>query len=390
MRAIESITWRRVLNSHAEFTTEFVVKTDDGAHGVGASPQGETISIYEDRQAPIDPEDIVERLRRDGWFDRPILQEELDGHLDQMSDSFGRNNCYALSLAFFNACGCPWSAEGSGITNGAMTAPFICCNILNGGWHAYTNPVLSDFPEYLLVARSNDIREVMQDHDQIQRAVAERLSALPKRTVGGNPVCHFPSADNRQCIEFLLSVRDGLGMADRFDLMVDASAGDLWNGQGYRLALTDDSLLSSDELLDYWLSIVRDYPLRFLEDPFGERDAATWSRLTTSQETCLVIGDNFYSSNAARLAKGAADRCTHGLIVKPNQAGTVTAVRSTVETAKKLGQIPITSHRSISTESPFEATLTCMHGVKYIKVGPLLTDYSSVIRMNEIIRLTEE
>jgi enolase len=103
-----------------------------------------------------------------------------------------------------------------------------------------------------------------------------------------------------------------------------------------------------------------------------------------------VIGDNFYSSDAARIEEGAAKRYAHGAIIKPNQAGTVTGVRKAIEAAQRSGQIVITSHRSISTESTFLSTLTCMYGVKYIKIGPLMTDYSSVVRLNEIIRLTED
>jgi enolase len=77
------------------------------------------------------------------------------------------------------------------------------------------------------------------------------------------------------------------------------------------------------------------------------------------------------------------------VVIKPNQAGTVTAVRRAIETAQRNKQIIITSHRSISTESTFLSLLTCIYDVKYIKIGPLMTDYSSVVRLNEIIRLTE-
>jgi enolase len=68
----------------------------------------------------------------------------------------------------------------------------------------------------------------------------------------------------------------------------------------------------------------------------------------------------------------------------------VSAVRQAVEVAQHADQIAITSHRSISTESTFLSWLTCMYGVKYIKIGPLMTDYSSIVRLNEIIRLTED
>jgi enolase len=137
------------------------------------------------------------------------------------------------------------------------------------------------------------------------------------------------------------------------------------------------------------MGMIRDYNLRFLEDPFREQDAESWRALTSSQQDAIIIGDNYYSSDAARIEAGAAKGHTNAVIIKPNQAGTVTDVRRAVEAAQRMGQIVITSHRSISTEETFISTLTCMCGAQYIKIGPLVTDYSSVVRLNEIIRLTE-
>jgi enolase len=175
-----------------------------------------------------------------------------------------------------------------------------------------------------------------------------------------------------------------------FDLMIDASAGDLLKDDRYCLAITDKVVRSSEAFYEYWMDIIKQYNLRFLEDPFGEKDYDSWQHLTTSQQMCYVIGDNLYSSSTARIEDGAAKKYAHGAVIKPNQAGTVTAVREAIETAQRTGQIVITSHRSISTESVFLSALTCMFGVKYSKIGPLETDYSSVVRLNEIIRLTED
>lgn len=389
MPTIESITHRRIINSHVAFATEFAIRLNDGAAGWGAAPEGETISIYEDRKA-TDPDAVIDRLRSDELMDRPIDQESWDDYLSQRMDDFGRNTCFALSLALCDSARNPVWPRSVDAASASLHAPKICFNILNGGRHAYTNPVLSDFPEYLLVAKGGDIEEVVRRHNDIQRAVSRALIDQPKRVVSGNPVSCFAAADNRECIEFLLGICEQLGCSQEFELMIDASAGDLWSGDGYRLSLTDDSLLTGDELRDYWLDLIRDYPLRFLEDPFSEKDRENWASLVRSQEACLIIGDNFYSSDAAMIARGAAEGCTHGAIIKPNQAGTVTAVCRSFETAKRSGQVVIASHRSISTESTLVATLACVFGADYIKVGPLLTDYSSVMRVNEMIRLTGE
>ncbi len=387
---IRSIRCRRVLNSHVEFTNEFVVELRDGSVGVAGSPQGETISIYEDRKLTVDPGMIVKMLEAGRCLGREIDQEGFDEFLRGEMASIGRNNAFGLSLAFFNATRATRSAfDLFSRPPAKLDAPKLCLNILNGGWHAYTNPVLSDFSEFMLVARSNDVEDVIRAHNDIQRAVKERLLLQSKTVVAGNPVNRFATADNRECVDFLLKVRDGLGFSAQFDLMIDASAGDLWKDGAYHLAITDGSRRTGDEFTDYWMELIRHSGLRFLEDPFSERDAESWRRLTGSRHSCLIIGDNFYSSDAARIVAGAAEGRTHGVVIKPNQAGTVTDVCRSVEAAQRAGQIAIASHRSISTEETFLSTLACIFGLPYIKIGPLQTDYSSVARLNEIIRLVE-
>lgn len=391
MPAIQSIYNRRILNSHAQFTDEYVIQLQDGSAGAGASPQGETISLYEDGRVAIAPLFIINRIRDDGLIGRSLEQQQFDDYLDRHISLFGRNNVYSLSLAFMKAEEMARTAqEPNGKTTTAGNLPRICCNILNGGRYAYTNPVLSDFPEYILVARSRDLAEVIADHSEIQRLVRETLRAQKKTVVAGNTVNRFASTDNRECLDFLLTILERLRLSGKFDLMIDASAGDLWTDEGYRHSITDQSLCSRDQYGQYWMGIIRQYNLAFLEDPFHEQDVEAWRQLTASQRQCKIIGDNVYASDAARIAHGAARQYTHGVVIKPNQSGTITAVRRAIECARHHAQIVITSHRSISTEETFISSLTCEYDVPYIKIGPLLADYSSVIRLNALIRLTEQ
>lgn len=387
---IKSLRYRKILNSHVKLTNEFIVTLEDGSVGIGGSPQGETISIYEDIEIAVEPAAIISTIQSDGLIGRALNQIEFDKYLLENVARFGRNNSYALSEALFNASQNKISPfELFGLSPFKMSAPKLCLNILNGGWHAYTNPVLSDYSEYIIVAHSNDVNEVIGAHNEIQRVVKERLQKQDKTVVNGNPVSRFKTTDNRECMDFLLDILERLGYISSFDIWIDASAGDLWDDLGYRLAITNNALYSSEQYQAYWLDFTRQYGLRFIEDPFREQDYDSWKFLTNAVNNSIVIGDNFYSTNPDRIEKGALQHYTHGVLTKPNQAGTVTEVCRAIETGKRLGQVVITSHRSVSTESIFLSTLTCLFGVEYIKIGPLSTDYSSVIRLNEIIRLTE-
>ena len=179
-----------------------------------------------------------------------------------------------------------------------------------------------------------------------------------------------------------------LGISDQFDLMIDASAGDLWSDGSYQLAITGCGSRSPDELSADWTDLIQNHGLRFLEDPYREQDAESWRALTASQRRCIVVGDNFYSSDAARIEAGARSGHTTGVILKPNQSGTVTGIINAANAAARGNQHRFASHRSISTEELFLPRLTCALGIEYIKIGPLITDYSFVLRLNEILRLT--
>jgi enolase len=263
-------------------------------------------------------------------------------------------------------------------------------NILNGGRYAYTNPVLSDFPEYLLVSKHNNIFEMIDDHGQIQRAIRERLIGCGKVIVNNNPVSRLQGSNNGCWIEMLLEVLNELKLNAKYDLMIDASAGDLWREGGYEFLLTDQSRRTGAEMCAYWVELIEKYDIGVLEDPFHEKDVESWKILTAKQKRCRIIGDNLYASRRDKIQKGADEKYTNGVIIKPDQAGTVTGTIEAIQTSQANGQMVITSHRSISTESTFLSLITCAYDVEYIKIGPLFTDYSSILRLNEIMRLTGE
>ncbi len=386
---VRSIRWRRILNSHAGFTNEFVIELENGNTGTGASPQGETIGIYEDASTRSDTQEIIDEIRQARVLDKAITQYDFDAFLQQRTKQIGRNNCWALSLAFFNAMQFPpsrfWADPGS---TTKKKFPRLCLNVLNGGRHAYTNPVLSDFSEYLLVPTYDNVDKVIADHAEIQQAVKTGLAQCERIVINQNPVHRFRTRDNKECLVFLQKVLEQLGLMQDYDVMIDASAGDLWTGNGYTFPVTDGSFRTTRELQGYWEGLIHEFGIGILEDPFREQDFAGWKALTGHPSGCRIIGDNLYSSDAGRIEEGTHNGLTHGTIIKPNQAGTVTAVEKAVAVSQKLGQIVITSHRSVSTESVFLAYLTVQKDVNYMKIGPLYTDYTSIMRLNELIRQT--
>jgi len=385
---IKSVHSRRILNSHGDFTNEFIIFLNNGSIGRGASPQGESVSIYEDKHLGISPSMIIDVLKTD-MYNIAQSQVEFDNYLEEKISFFGRNNSYALSLAFYDAHEHFMqvaSIEDRFIEN--YRTPKICMNILNGGNHAYTNPVQSEFQEYILVPRKNDLITALHDHNLIQRKVKEKLAKRKKIYVNNNLVNESEHGDSRDWFDFLQAILKETGLESDYDQMIDASAGDLWTGTDYKFAITDHSSFNQEEMCTYWLNAINDYNLKILEDPFHETDFESWHTLTNSQNKCQVVGDNLYSGDHKRIAQGIEKKYTHGIILKPNQAGTISNTIKAINLVQQNNHTLITSHRSISTESTFLSHISNKYNAEYIKIGPILSDYSSVLRINEFIRLT--
>jgi enolase len=381
------VTATRVFNSHIRATDEFTIRLADGGVGRAAPSYGESIGIHEDRSSTgtvgglLTGSALLDMLTAEA-VGREWDQAGWDGWLAEHFDRIGRNNASALSEAY-------WTAAEP-VTTVRAKLPHLVLNIINGGEHAYTNPVLSDFQEFCLVPVERDPEPVLAAFTEVAARVRERLAGAERVLVNDNPVHLLGVRDNRAALELLLDVLDRTGYADDFGLYIDAAAGDLRDGDGYRYDITGAGHLGSGELVGYWERLVTDYPISWLEDPLHEEDHDAWAALTRAiGDRCHVIGDNYYSTDADRIRTGGQRGVANAVLIKPNQAGTVTATRAAVAAARETGQLPITSHRSISTESVLLSRITMTERIDYIKIGPLLTDYSSVLRLNELIRLKE-
>jgi enolase len=176
---------------------------------------------------------------------------------------------------------------------------------------------------------------------------------------------------------------DRAGLSDAFELAIDASAGDWSAGERYTLPVTGVTM-DRDELLQWWLGLIERHDLRWVEDPFAETDRAGWRMLHDRRPAaCRILGDNLTSTLPEQLAVKAP--LVDGVLLKPDQNGTVSGSRAFAALARERGLALITSHRSIETDSPFLVHLSREIGADAIKVGPY-SDFSSVLRSNELLR----
>jgi enolase len=381
--AIAAVDGRPVLNSHHQWTFEFDVELTDGRHGHAAAPKGETPSISERARDASAPHFALEDARA-LLVGRTLSQEAVDALLLERQPSWGASAVYALSVACFEAT----RAHVPGTPDEAASAsagepPRILFNLLNGGMHAYTNPITSDLTEFLVAPRGRDTAAAIDGYARLLEVTRARLSQMPERRVGGNRVADLGPHPNEAACALVLDLLDEAGLTGQFALMVDASAGDWVRPEGYVLPVTEQRM-DTKALVDYWLGLIDRFGLELIEDPLGELDVDGWQTLHRQRPSrAAILGDNFTSSDPAQLG----DRAGHldGVLLKPDQAGTVTQAFSFGEQARQLNLQLIASHRSIETDSMFLVHLATRLQTDWIKIGPY-SDFSSVMRTNELLR----
>jgi enolase len=173
------------------------------------------------------------------------------------------------------------------------------------------------------------------------------------------------------------------GLIDQYGIMVDASAGDWYIDGHYKMSVTGMAF-EPGALVDEWLRIMDRFDLEILEDPFSETDLEAWRVLHQRRPA----GTHLYGDNLTSVQPDQLDAKAHlvdGVLVKPDQNGTVTGTLRFAELARAAGLSIATSHRSIETDAPFLVHLTSDLDADYLKVGPF-SDFSSVMRTNALLR----
>jgi enolase len=176
---------------------------------------------------------------------------------------------------------------------------------------------------------------------------------------------------------------------DQMAISLDIAASEFGRNGRYRLAVEDREFDSAEwiEVIRGW---IRRYPIVSVEDPVAEDDPEGMRALTAAVgERVQVIGDDFLVTSAERVSAAAASGQCNAVLLKPNQAGTITETRRTMETAKKLGWGMIVSARSGETEDTTITHLAIGWNTGQLKVGSFARS-ERMAKWNEGLRIEEQ
>jgi enolase len=180
--------------------------------------------------------------------------------------------------------------------------------------------------------------------------------------------------------------RAGFTPGQEIALSLDIAASEFRENGLYRLAL-DSRALDSDAMAAMLIDWLDRYPILSIEDPLAEDDPEGLRRFTQAVgHRVQIVGDDFLVTSAERV-RAAAGAC-NAILIKPNQAGTVSEARAALEAARQAGWDAIVSARSGDTEDVTIAHLAVGWGVPQLKVGSFARS-ERMAKWNEVLRIEE-
>ena len=414
MSYIASLHARQILDSRGNPTIEVDILTENDHMGRAAVPSGASTGIHEavelrdNNKKLYGGKSVLKAVKNAngiiadtllGWdvadqtgIDAAMIA--LDG--TENKSKLGANAMLAVSLAVSKAAALEANLplyRYIGGTN-ARILPMPMMNNLNGGAHA-DNKI--DFQEFMVMpVGATSFSEGLQWGVEIFHALKTVLKKKGYSTNVGDEGGFAPNIQsNEEAIETVLeSIKvAGFKTGSQIGIAMDAANSELWNAKEkkYIFHKSDGKKMTSEELVAYWASWVKKYPIISIEDGMAEDDWKGWKMLTEAVgDKCQLVGDDLFVTNVTRLERGIKEDIANALLVKVNQIGTLTETINAVSMAQQAGFNTIMSHRSGETEDSTIADLAVALNCGQIKTGSAsrsdrMAKYNQLIRIEEML-----
>ena len=312
---------------------------------------------------------------------------DLDG--TKQKKRLGANTILSVSLSSCKAAALSKKIPLYKYIGNEKQLPLPMMNIINGGSHANNSLRIQEF-----MIRPDKAKN-FKDAINICFLVIQKLKLLMIEknlsTTLGDEGGFAPSlSNNEEAIEFILQAIDNAGFkaGHEVSICLDIAANELFKDKKY--AVNSSKFISSEKTIEYYLDLVRKYPIKSLEDPFFEDDWDSWISLTKSSQSELqLVGDDLFVTNKERLKEGINSKAANAILIKPNQIGTLTETLDVINLAQKNGYNTIISHRSGDSEDTFIADLAVGTNSTQIKTGSLARS-ERVAKYNRLLKIEDE
>jgi enolase len=261
-------------------------------------------------------------------------------------------------------------------------------NIINGGAHADSDV---DFQEFMIAPIGADsFHDALRMGAEVYHSLKSVLKSNGLSTGLGDEGGFAPNLpSNRAALELISQAIDlaGFKLGSEVALAMDVAATEFFKDGKYNV---EGSAKTTEEMVEFYAAMVRDFPIVSIEDPLAEDDWDAWVHFTAQMgDKIQIVGDDHYVTNTERIARGIELNSANALLVKVNQIGSLTETAESVEMAHRANFQTMMSHRSGETEDTTIADLAVAFNCGQIKSGaPARSD--RVAKYNQLLRIEED
>jgi enolase len=384
---IKNIIPSQVLNSRGEPTVKVKMVAENGKTASFVVPGGASVGKNEavkkfdggdvyGGKSVLDNIKSIKTVIAPKFIGYPLdHQEDFDSLLIALDgtptkENLGSNTILALSVAYYKL-----SAKLSNKPLWQYTAeklktspefPRIYANLVGGGKHA---PGL-DIQEFMIVPQSKKPNEAIEEIVRVYETVKTIMTSLygPTGKLSGDEGAIAPLGART---EVVLEALSGLSQKSekKFDIALDVAANSFYDGKNYSF---EGQSVHANDLMAVYQDWNNKFGLYSIEDPFAEDDLEGIELLkTTPREkgSFMVIGDDFTVTNSEKIKEYSENKIIDGVIIKPDQVGSMSEVINAIMTSKQAGLKIIVSHRSGENNDGFIVDLAYAIGADGIKIG---------------------
>ncbi len=314
----------------------------------------------------------------------------LDG--TESKKKLGANAILAVSLAVAKA-----AAEDAGLPlyqylggPNAKELPVPMMNVLNGGAHADNNV---DFQEFMIIpAGAKTCAEAIRMGAEVFHNLKSVLKKKGYNTSVGDEGGFAPNlrSNEEACQVILEAIRKaGYKAGKDVFLGLDVASSEFYKNGVYDMK-GEGKKMSSDKMIKFYESWVRQYPIITIEDGMSEKDWKGWKALTDHLGSKVqLVGDDIFVTNTKIFKQGIEQGIGNSILIKLNQIGSLTETLDAIEMAKRAKYTAVVSHRSGESEDATIADLAVATNAGQIKTGSL-SRTDRIAKYNQLIRIEEE
>ena len=244
----------------------------------------------------------------------------------------------------------------------------------------------------MIVPKFNTFEDSLRAASEVFHSLKELLLDKGLSTTVGDEGGYAPDLkSNEEALSIIVKSIETAGYIPGRNIFIalDVAASSFYNSQTDTYNI-DNSNLSREELLNYYVEIVQRYPIISIEDPFYEEDYEGFKMITEALgKKISIVGDDLFVTNKDILSKGIKEGLCNAIIIKPNQVGTFYETLETIVMAKQNKYTCVMSHRSGETTDTFISDLAVALNIPFMKSGSISRG-ERICKYNRLLEIEDE